>query len=71
LLTRSVFPSKSAEEMFKAVTAEVTFSDYKEVDGAKVPAKVVIKRDGKPFVEGEMKNLKTVTKFDDSTFAKP
>src|SRR5947208_1477821 len=32
---------------------EVSYSDYKEVEGVQQPTKLVIKRDGKDYVDGE------------------
>lgn len=55
----------------KEVNQEVTYSDYKEVDGIKYPTKFVIKRDNKPYVEDEITEYKPVEKLDDSVFAKP
>ncbi|HEV3237946.1 MAG TPA: hypothetical protein VGZ25_13220 [Gemmataceae bacterium] len=52
--------------------AQVTlYDDYKDVDGVKYPHKVVIDRDGKKFVDGEVKEVKLVEKVDDGAFAKP
>ena len=33
--------------------------------------KFVIKKDGKPFLEAEVEEVKRLEKIDDSTFAKP
>jgi outer membrane lipoprotein-sorting protein len=71
LLTKSEFIVKSREHDNKEVNQEVTYSDYKDVQGVKNPTKFSIKRDGKIFVEGERSEMKMVEKFDDSTFAKP
>jgi outer membrane lipoprotein-sorting protein len=53
------------------VEQEATYSDFKEVEGVKVPTKVSIKRDGKQFVEAENSDMKLAEKLDDSVFAKP
>jgi hypothetical protein len=50
---------------------EVFMSDFKEVEGIKMSMKFVIKRDGKPFVDGEITEYKLEEKLDDSVFAKP
>jgi hypothetical protein len=50
---------------------EEVYSDFKEVGGVKMSHKVVIKHDGKVFIEGETTEYKTVEKFDDAQFAKP
>ena len=46
------------------------FTDYNE-KGLRQPMKMTIKRDGKPYMEAEMSDLKTDEKFADSTFEKP
>jgi hypothetical protein len=53
------------------VNQETFFSDYKDVDGLKIPMKAVIKRDGKQFVEAEHIEVKLVDKLDGKVFAKP
>ena len=50
---------------------ESLYADYKEMDGAKVPMKVTINREGKVYVESESTDVKPVDKLDDSTFGKP
>ena len=55
----------------KEVTQVATFSDFKAVEGIKVPTKTVIMRDGKKFVEAEEHDVKLLEKLDDSTFDKP
>jgi hypothetical protein len=46
-------------------------SDYKDVGGVKHPMKIVIKRDGKDFVDGELSDFEVQDKLDASVFAKP
>jgi hypothetical protein len=53
------------------VTQEVFLSDFKDVDGMKVAMKVVIKWDGKPYVDAEFSDYKLEEKLDDDVFAKP
>jgi hypothetical protein len=53
------------------VNQETYYSDHKEMRGLKEPMKFVIKRDGKPFMEAEVEEIKRQEKLDDSTFAKP
>ena len=48
------YTAHSPEEKGKEVKQESIFSDYKEVDGMKVPRKFVMKRDGKVYVEAEL-----------------
>jgi hypothetical protein len=71
LLLRSVYPTKAAEEGFKDTTMEVSFSNFKKIDGATVPTKIVINRGGKVFVETEIQDLKAVGKLDPKVFGKP
>jgi hypothetical protein len=59
-----------SDEEKKDVTQEQFFSKHKEIEGAKVPMHVVIKRDGKLFVETDIMDLK-VGKLDAKTFAAP
>ena len=53
------------------VLQETIYSNYKDVDGIKVATKLVIKRDGKEFVDGETSDVKVHEKLDDSIFVKP
>jgi hypothetical protein len=55
----------------KEITQEVTYADYKDVDGIKRAMKLTVQRDGKPFAEQEISDFKPVEKLDDKTFAKP
>src|SRR5262249_32469191 len=71
LLVKTASHPKDLEAGGKEITQEVFLSDYKEVEGAKVPMKVVVKHDGKQFVEAENVDVKPSPKLDDKTFAKP
>jgi hypothetical protein len=71
LLVKSEWRTKAAEQKFKEVTAESYYSKYQEIDGAQVPTRMVMKRDGKLFVEADVSDYKAVGKLDDSVFAKP
>jgi hypothetical protein len=55
----------------KEVTQETVLGDYKDVGGAQHPMKLVIKREGKPYVEGEVSDYETKDKIEDAVFAKP
>jgi outer membrane lipoprotein-sorting protein len=59
------------EESGRDVAQEEVYSDYKEIDGVKHAMKMVIKREGKLFVDGEVTEFKAETKLDDSVFGKP
>jgi hypothetical protein len=71
LLIKSEWPSQASEEKFKDVTASMYYSKFQEIDGAKVPTRLVMKRDGKLFVEADVSDLKAVGKLDDKVFARP
>src|SRR5262249_43412120 len=55
----------------KEITHEVTYADYKDVDGIKRAMKLTVQRDGKPFAEQEISDFKPLEMLDDKTFAKP
>jgi hypothetical protein len=71
LLVKSEWPTKAAEQKYKDVTVATYYSDYKKIDGVQVPTHLVMKRDGKPYVEAEVNEYKAAGKLDDATFAKP
>jgi hypothetical protein len=71
LLVKSEWRTKASEQKFKEVTATMYYSKYKEMDGAKIPTKLVMKRDDKLFVEATVEDHKAVGRLDDSVFAKP
>jgi len=53
------------------VTEERIITEYQEVDGTKVPKKVLVNRNGKKFMDVEVQEYKTLDGLDDSEFAKP
>jgi hypothetical protein len=53
------------------VEEERIFTEYQEVEGRKVPKKVVVNRDGKKLTEVEVTETTILEKLDDSEFAKP
>jgi hypothetical protein len=55
----------------REVRQEVVFSDHRPADGLVRPRKVVIKRDGRPFLELDVTEFKPVEKVDDKSFARP
>lgn len=59
------------EESGKEVNQEEYYSDFKEIEGVKHPMRLVIKREGKVYVEGETTEFKVVEKHDDALFMKP
>jgi hypothetical protein len=50
---------------------EAYFTNYKEIDGARLPMKFTLKRNGKVFAEEEVIDWKAVPKLDDSVFGEP
>jgi len=52
-------------------TATILYDDYKKVEGMMVPHKITIEHNGKPYVEGEVVEVKIAEKLDESVFAKP
>ncbi|MEX2137783.1 MAG: hypothetical protein WD894_00865 [Pirellulales bacterium] len=52
-------------------TQEMSFSDYKELDGIKVATKLEAKRDGTTFQEMKITEFKVLDKVDPKTFAEP
>jgi hypothetical protein len=68
-LVKSQFKTRSSEQN-KEVTAEFYFSDFKERAGVTMPQHVVLKHDGKLFVEADVTEMKPA-KLDAKTFAKP
>jgi hypothetical protein len=71
LVVKAAFKVKARDQGDKEVMQETYFSDYKEVNGTKMAAKEVIKRDGKNFVDGESFEVKLLDKLDDKVFSKP
>jgi hypothetical protein len=55
----------------KEFKQESFYSDHKEVNGLKVPMKVVINRDGKKYLETEVTEIEPKEKLDDALFDKP
>jgi hypothetical protein len=54
------------------INEETFFSEYKAVDGIMQPFKLLIMRDGKKFVEGDLTEIQIHTqKLDDSIFGPP
>jgi hypothetical protein len=53
------------------VTTETFYSDYKDVQGTKQAMKLVIKRDGKLYLDIDVTDYQLSEKLDDGVFAKP
>jgi hypothetical protein len=71
LLVKSERTVKDLMAGGKEVTQETLHTDYKEIGGVKHAMKMVIKRDGKDYLDGEMSDFETPDKLDDSLFGKP
>jgi hypothetical protein len=71
LPVKLAFRGKAPEQKFKEVDQEYYYQDYKAVDGRQIPAKIVIKLDGKLFVEAKIEDWESKEKLDDKVFAKP
>ncbi len=61
----------SEEQGGKEVDDESFLSDHKDVNGVKVPMKMLMMRDGKKFVESETTEIQVLEKLDDGVFGKP
>lgn len=71
LLIKSEYRNRSPEQAFKEITQEAFYHDHRAVDGAQVPRKMVLKHDGKLFVEAENTDYQAHGKLDAKRFAKP
>jgi hypothetical protein len=73
LLARGEFRVKDVQGLQggKEVTQEFLLSNFQEVDGIKQALKVLVKWDGKPYVDAEISDLKYADKLDDDVFAQP
>jgi hypothetical protein len=70
-LVKSAFKTKAPEMEMKEVIQSTYYSDYKDVNGAKLPYKMIVKRDDKVFVEAQHSDFKLPGKLDAKVFAKP
>ncbi len=71
LLLKSETRGKDVMHGGEEFTSTTRYEDYKKVEGVMIAHKVTIKRDGKPFVEQEVTEVKVSEKLDDSVFEKP
>ena len=70
ILVKSSGKVKASDQGGKELLLETNYSNYREVEGAKIPGRIVMKRDGKAYVEADNSDLKP-GKVDDKLFAKP
>lgn len=71
LLLKAEARVKAEEAGGKEVKQEEELSDYKEVDGVKMPTKTVIRRDGERYVEAENSDYKFPKSLPEKNFEKP
>ncbi len=71
LLVKTQATVKSMEMDGKEVKQEMFFSKYKDIEGIQTPMKVIMKQDGKLYVEAEMMEVKMHEKLDNKVFAAP
>jgi outer membrane lipoprotein-sorting protein len=71
LLVKSQMRVKAEEMGGKEVNQEAYYSEFKDVSGLKVPTKLVIKREGELYVDGESSEVKLLEKLDNTVFDKP
>jgi hypothetical protein len=69
LLTKA--ERRALDDADNEVTEETFYSDYKEVDGVKVPLKFVVHHDGKKLMEIKQIEYSFPERIDDSEFARP
>lgn len=63
--------TRTKDDNGQEVTEETLWSDYRDVQGTKQAHKAVVKRDGKPYLDCEVFDIKLEVKLDESVFAKP
>lgn len=71
LLVKTSCKAKDFEQGGKEVTQETYYQAYKDQDGTKIVAKILMLRDEKKFVEAEMIEWKFTDKIDPKLFEKP
>ena len=71
LLVKTERRVKDVQGSGDEVNQETLYSDYKEVDGSKLAAKITIKREGKKFIEQENSDMKLSDKLDPKLFTEP
>jgi len=62
---------RGRDPTMQEVNAETFFRDYKDISGVKQPMKVLVKHDGKKYMEAQITDAKLFEKLDDSEFKKP
>jgi hypothetical protein len=71
LLIKTESRAIAAEQGGKEVNEETYLSEFKDVEGVKIPHKALVTRDGEKYVEAETTEVVPAGKLDDSVFGKP
>jgi hypothetical protein len=71
LLVKSEYRAKAQDLGGKEALYETFYQNYQKVEGAQVPTKFFMNRDGKRFIEAEVSEFKPADKLDAKLFAKP
>lgn len=71
LLVKSQMRGKDVEQGGKEFVQESLYQDYQDVDGVKMPMKLVIQRDGARYLEAQHSDLKAAGHLADDVFKKP
>jgi hypothetical protein len=71
LLVKSEFQVKDVQAGNKEAMQETLYQKYKAVNGMQEPTRIVIRRDGKLFVDAEMSDIHVHESLDPGTFARP
>jgi hypothetical protein len=61
---------RTADATGKEITEERIITEYQKVDGLPAPKKVLVKHDGKMFLEAEVLEVKMLEKLDEGEFKK-
>ncbi len=71
LLVKSETNVMDEDQGWKEVLQETYYDEYKDANGRNVFAKMRVVRDGKPYIESKMSDVKSPEKFDAKLFEKP
>jgi hypothetical protein len=71
LLIKTESRAIASEQGGKEVNEETYLSEFKDVEGVKIPHKMLMTRDGEKYVESETNEIQAAGKLDDSVFSKP
>jgi hypothetical protein len=71
LITRATYTAISAEQGNKEVSEEAYYLEWKKEEGVMSPRKMIVKRDGKKFIESKPTKISHPKEIDAALFAKP